>query len=267
MPDIKTRGRVSAGLTVLAVLVLTASATAATGPGVVEVGGQLPPAFTFSPSVIPRALSRTQPSPIKLGLTSEFASTTGEPFPPALSQLELQLDRHLDLSTQGLPTCTPRIVTTSNPRDVAERCTPALVGSGTAELIFAFPESKALPLKVKVFLYNGGTRDAVTKLWIYIPIPVPTPRAIIAPVKVKKIDRGQYGTELNAAVPEVAEGYGLFERLSLNINREYVIKGECRSVATFRCAAGEFQAGGLATFLDGTQGVAPAAIRPCAVAH
>lgn len=153
------------------------------------------------------------------------------------------------------------------PESVPESCTPALVGNGTAELILAFPESKALPFKAKVFLYNGGTRNAIAKLWMYIPIPVPTPRAIIAPIKVTKRDQGRYGTEVVAAVPEVAEGYGLFERLSININREYVFKGQRRSVATFRCADGKFQASGEATFLDGTQAAAPAAIRSCAVAH
>jgi hypothetical protein len=216
---------------------------------VVEVGGQGPPPFGLTLS--PRAFSRTQQRPVKLGLTGQFNSFMEYRHPPALSQIKLLLDRHLDLSTRGLPACAPHLQIMSV-APVPRRCEPALVGSGKAEIFIGFPEGKPVVLEPEVLLYNGGTRGAATRLWIYIPISVPVPAALLAPIEIKKIDQGHYGTEAVAALPKIASGYGVFERLSLNINREYTYKDKRRSVATFRCANGKFVGSAEASFADGS---------------
>lgn len=257
--------RASATLAALTVLVVGLTATA--HAEVVEVGGQLSPPFTFSPSFSPRVVSRTEQTPVKLALASQFNPRPGFPQLPALSQIELLFDRHLDISTWGLPACAPRLqLELAGPGSVAERCKPALVGHGKTEIFLAFPESTGIPLTPKVFLYNGGTRTGVTRLWIYFQILIPVPTTILAPVDVKSIDEGAYGTEAFISLPKIASGYGVFDRLSLIFNREYTFKDQRRSVVTFRCANGKFQAVGEAVFADGTPSAALPVVRPCGVA-
>jgi hypothetical protein len=261
------RFRALAATALLVALVIIASATAASGREVGEVGGQGPPPFSLSSLVSPHAISASKPTPVKLELQSEFADTPGFAFPPALSQITLLLDRHLTISTWGLPAChfDPQVMAPM-PVTVPPHCTAALIGDGEMNIYFAFPDSKGLPLRAKALLYNGGKRDGSTRLWVYVPVTVPRPGAIVSRIDLKEIDQGRYGTEAVVSVPEIERGYGLVELLSLSIDRKYDFNHKPRSVTTFRCANGKFIASGEAAFLDGTQADA-LTVRPCSGAH
>lgn len=256
--------QLAVALVALAILVGSNSASAAQGKTQVVVGSQHPE-FSFSASISPHFLSRTKPSPVKLGLLSRFFPADAiTPYPPALAEEKLLLDRHLELSTLGLPVCSVGLqVYPSTP--VPERCKAAQVGTGTANVTISYPEEFGIRLDLKVHLYNGGARGGVTKLWLYFPVKVPVPTSILAPVEIRKVDQGAYGSEAVISMPKIAGGSGYFTQLWLNINREYNFKGERRSVAAFRCANGKFQFGGEASFLDGTQAIAEPAVRTCAV--
>lgn len=260
----KKRAHLLAATTIALVMSIVVLTSFAEAQAPVVVGGQSP-AFSFSPSISPHFLSKTKPSGVKLGLLSRFFPPDQSHFYPlALSQEKLLLDRHLELFTRGLPACAPQLqVYPSVP--IPKRCKAALVGEGKAEVRIAYPENVPLPLDLKVHLYNGGTTNGVTKLWLYFPITVPVPSSILAPIEIKKVDQGSIGTEALITMPKIAGGSGFFTQLWLNINREYEFLGRRRSVTTFRCANGKFQYSAEATFLDGTQATVPPTIRTCRV--
>lgn len=262
MLDYQHVRQLSLALAALAILFVVGTGARAAE---VIVGGQYP-TFTFSSSISPRFLSRTKPEPVKLGLDSHFFATDpSEIYPPALSQVKLLLDRHLELSTRGLPVCAVGLQAYPSV-PVPERCKAAQVGEGKAEVTIAYPENIPLPLDLRVHLYNGGTRRGVTKLWLYFPITVPSPGEILAPIEIRKANQGTYGTEVLMSMPKIADGSGFFTQLWLNINREYGFRGERRSVASFRCANGKFQYSAKASFLDDTQAVDTVGVRTCGVA-
>lgn len=256
--------RTASSIAVLSIALALSPLARAQAP--VVIGGQFP-AFTFSPSISPHLLSRTKPSAIKLGLLSRFSSPNpSQGYPLPLRQERLLLDRHLELSTRGLPACAPRLeVNPSAP--IPERCKPALVGEGKAEVKLVYPENYPLPLDLKVHLYNGGTKRGVTKLWLYFPVEIPVPSSILAPIEIKGVNRGALGTEALISMPKIADGHGLFTQLWLNINREYEFNGHHRSVATFRCADGKFLYSAEASFRDGTKAAVSPAVGTCGVAR
>ncbi|HET7445021.1 MAG TPA: hypothetical protein VFJ57_10220 [Solirubrobacterales bacterium] len=247
-----------------ALLALAGVAGAEQRPPVV-VGGQQP-TLTLEPSVSPRTLSKTKTSQIDLSLRSQFVVPEGAGFPPALDRLRLLLDRHLELSTPGLPTCDPRLqIELGNP--VTQRCRPALVGIGEIDLYLVYPEGKPLRLQTELPFYNAGTQGGVTRFWAYFMVPIPIPAPVFVPVKLRRINAGRYGTEVLIPMPKIADGHGLTESLTLRIDRRYGFKGRQRSVATFRCANGKFLAAGEAAFVNGIKAAVPAALQTCGVAR
>lgn len=265
--------RLSASVTVLAILLVVSHAVPVGAEPTEVTTGWPGPEFTLSTSIKPRAVSRTKPTPVALGLEARLAPPMAYPHPPQLGQIKMLLDRHLSVSTRGLPSCAPHLrVEPSLP--VRRRCEPALVGDGEVEIYYAFPESKGLPLSAKAFLYNGGTQAGATRLWLYAPVTIPVPSAIIIPIDFKRIDAGHLGIEAVVSMPKVAGGYGRTELLSLNLDREYEFKDKTLSVATFRCANEEFASSAEATFRnEGTypdergEPVSADSIRTCAASQ
>ena len=56
--------------------------------------------------------------------------------------------------------------------------------------------------------FNGGVQGGTTTLLIHAYVSVPAPTAVIAKVKITRIDRGRFGIHADATVPEIAGGAG-----------------------------------------------------------
>lgn len=184
----------------------------------VALGAETPAEAPPSPRVelradiSPRALGKSKPTPISLRASTSVHST-GYGRPPALEEFELEVDRHARLNLGGIPVCHPQHEAT-----VQEECREALVGKGTIDVAFQFPETASIEQHEEVFAYYGGVRKGTRTLFLWTEISIPTPAAISIPVAIKA-DHGRFGLKAVGSVPKIAGGYGWIGRLGLRFRR------------------------------------------------
>lgn len=254
--------RALAALTFVAALLAPSHVAGASDEVVVGQGSP----FSFDFTVSPRALPRSEPAPARLGLFAEFASPTGSSHPPPISQVTVLLDRYLDLSARGLPSCDPGIQVITE-QSLPELCKPALVGRGRMEVSIALVGAEELRRRPRTFIYSDGTSAGSTRLWVYAYLHDPVPSVLLARVDLTRIKDGRYGTEAVLSIPKIAGGAGSIVWISLSIHRQYAFKGKRRSVITARCQDGKLQLAAEASFADGTP-PAPSSetVHPCVAA-
>jgi hypothetical protein len=190
----------------------------------------------------PKALPKKGPAPISSFLLGRIESLTGAQ-PPALKTLELEGDKHVAFDVDGLPACGWADLRAADTAEVRKACGGALIGSGETQLLLAYPENSPISVRSELLLVNGGFRAAVTTLFLYAHIGIPTATAIVAPVKVKKVDHGRYGLLATVSIPKLAEGYGQVESFFLRIEK---------GVLAATCADDRLQAGIALDFADST---------------
>jgi hypothetical protein len=216
---------------------------------------------TLSVGFFPKAASKTVPTPVGLTFSSRTNALDGT-HPPALSELVLRIDRSATIDVKGLPACNPFIQYQAVSPVKAEDCRGAIVGRGKAGFEIAFPGEAAISTEGELTVLNGGARAGVTTLYAITYLTVPTPAAIIAKVKIRKIHDGRLGTEAIVSIPKVAGGSGSLTSLSATIHREFSHRGATAGVVTLKCADGKTLARADELFADGTHLEARLA-RPC----
>lgn len=259
------RMKLLAVLALGAMLAVALTAAASPAPPKPVTVDPMNPQFLFSSSFAPTALAAGDRAPIKLKLSAEFLSPEGGGGqPPAVRELLIKADRNLTIDTKGLPSCNPSLqIDAAGPGGIPERCMPALVGEGSIVISLAFPDSAPIKHTSGVLIYNGGTRGTTTKLFAYAMILAPTPAALEAKIKIKKIQDGRFGAEATAAIPKIAAGSGAIVSFNATIGRQYLYKHKRRSVFTLRCpTAGEIFTDAQATFADASTAEAEV-IRTC----
>jgi hypothetical protein len=205
--------------------------------------GRLKPADLPAREAVPVALNSSW--------RIESTETRYSPVPPVLRKVQLEGDRHLRLTTRGIPACGRRDLPKIPPP--SERCADALVGRGEVVVEFHYPENRPIEVISELAVYNGGVRNGVTKLWVYSYVNPPLDRAIVVPVKVRKVKRDRYGWEAVASVPVLGEGYGSV--LSFNLTLQ-------KRVLSARCPRGSLGARLTTSFSEETV-VSGSLIRSC----
>lgn len=200
----------------------------------------LPPLeATFSASVTPARISKTELTPVSTHLSWRF-QMSDDSHPPALKEFRLQLDRHLKPVLKDLPVCR-RGSLDPRPPDLSD-CRKAVVGRGRMETEIVFPENPPIEQTSELVAYNGGTKHGVTSLFLHATVTVPTPSEIVTSMKIKTIRKRRYGTEAIATVPKIAGGSGSVTYLDLTFRR-----GAFSAV----CRDGRLQFRSEANFADG----------------
>lgn len=193
-------------------------------------------------------LSKTKSTPVELEFSGRVKMRDGSP-PPALQKLTVDFDTHGTVDVRGLPTChlEGRPYPVEKP---AEICAGASIGAGTAEFQLTYPEGVPVLAKSDLQIYNGGRRDGLTTFYISASIPWPTPKQVVAKIKIKKIDKGRYGSEAVISVPKVAGEHGSLVSFNLAIKRRLLLDGKRVSPITARCPDGKLQAHFIGSFFD-----------------
>jgi hypothetical protein len=204
----------------------------------------------FSVGVTPSQLSKTRPRPVRLSIAGRYRTADGSHV-PALSELELKLDRRFHLKLKGVPVCG------NGSRDVRgkflEGCDDAVIGRGTVEAEVAIPEEPLTTVEATLTIYNRGRRPGGADFvaWAYFPAPITG--GLLVPFRVRRVDDGRYGLRARIEIPKLAGGYGSITAYSARIAKRFV---------SATCGDGKLQVGADATFADGTQ-LSMAAIHPC----
>jgi hypothetical protein len=202
--------------------------------------------------IAPTKLPKHGSAPVTARIDGEIITRDGS-HPPALQDLEADIDHTIEVDAVGLPTCKKKQLEASSSATARKVCGDALVGSGTTEVEVAFPEQKPFRATGPLLLFNGGVHGDTTTVFLHAYVDVPAPTAVIVRATVTRIHQGRYGLLLKAHVPKVAGGAGSATAFDLKIGRRYTYKGRKKSFLTASCPTGSWLTKGNLLFSDHTR--------------
>ncbi len=177
-------------------------------------------------------------------------TTDGGP-PPALREVVIEADKAGKIDLEGLPTCGPLV---QDGLDIRKKCRSAVIGSGRARFVIAFPESPPMVAEGKLTIFNGivGSRSAT--LYALADLSGAQPGPLITRVEITKLHSGRYGTKAVVSIPKVAGGKGSVTSFEATIFRKFTYKGQTKSVLSLTCReGGKVLARSRRIFEDGTE--------------
>ena len=188
----------------------------------------------FKGGINAAALPRTQRAPITVSVAGRVKTLSGE-RPPALREIEIELNRGGELNSNGLPVCRYGQLVAVGPSKAMEECGDALVGDGAYIGQTAFPEQATFPSRGHILAFNGVYRGReVILAHVYGNDPVPITRIIVFYIHRSS---GTYGTVIKGSLPDAVNHYGYVEEIALRLHREYTYRGRQRSYLSAACAA------------------------------
>lgn len=191
--------------------------------------------ITVLAQVKPFKLPRTGTAPIAVFVAGHIGSRSGEQ-PPQLQKLTIRVNRHGLLRAQGLPACSlPSIRTASTDKALAQ-CSDALVGSGRFWASVVFPDQRPYPTRGRLLVFNG-VRKGRPVLFAHIYTLSPFATSFVITFSIKRLDRGRFGTELSAALPDALGNWGFVDRIKLTLKRKYRRGGKQLSYFNAGCPA------------------------------
>jgi hypothetical protein len=206
---------------------------------------------TLGFAFFPGKLSKNVPTPVGLSFSNRVMAVDGT-HPPPLSELVLRVDKNAAIDVKGLPACNPFIKYQAAQPGLPICGDAPILGRGKASFEIAFPGEGPIPIEGALTVYSGGAKAGVTTLYASTYITVPTPAAIIAKIKIRKIHNGRLGTEAIISIPKFAGGSGSLTSFSATIARQLSYKGEKVSVLTAKCPDGRTLTRADELFADGT---------------
>ncbi len=188
----------------------------------------------FDGGIAPNALPREQLAPISVQVEGTVKTLSGE-RPPALRQIEIEINRGGRLSNRGLPVCGYNQIVAASPRQALAVCGGSLVGEGIYRADTAFPEQDTFPSRGHILAFNAVSKghDAILA-HIYGNEPVPITRIIVFHIRRTG---GTFGTVLTGNLPVAVNRYGYVKSISLSLFRRYLYRGRVRSYISAACAA------------------------------
>ncbi len=220
--------------TAIALAVITSTLLlAALATGAVVQEGNL--RITVLSQIKPYKLPRTGTAPIAVFISGHVGAADGT-VPPQLQRMEVKVNRHGLLQSQGLPTCALKEIEASSSSRALSACGDALIGSGRFWATIVLPDQRPYPTRGKLLVFNGrkGGKPALFA-HIYTTKPFATSFAIA--FTIKRISQGRYGTELAASFPEALGSWGFVDRIKLTLRRKYTYRGRQRSYFNAGCPA------------------------------
>lgn len=228
----------------LAAVLLVTSAMAET----VRVGNLI---VTIEGGIAPKKLPRKKPAPITLGLSGSL-KTADATHPPALQVLQLKFDRHGQLNTTGLPTCTTRKLQGTLTATAEKVCKDALIGQGRAEAQIALPEQAPFNASGKLLIFNGAPKGGEQVLILHVYAHVPAPTTFVTTAIISH-ESGKYGTTAEVKIPTIVAGQGSLTSFNATLRKTWPYKGQKRNLLSASCPTGQLFAHGEFTFAEGTK--------------
>ena len=243
------------GLTAVALLLaaLIANANADT----VRIGNLV---ITIDGQISPKKLSKTVPTPISLELKGSLSTNDGT-HPPALKTLDLEFDKHGQLNTKGLATCTTGKLQSTLTAQAEAACSDALVGKGKVSAEIAFPEQAPFNASGPLLIFNGAPKGGKQVLIFHVYAHVPAPTTFVTTAVISK-QGGKYGTEAQVAIPTIVSGQGSLTSFQAKIQKTWTAKGKKQNLLLATCPTGTLYAHGEFAFADGTKASGDV-VRPC----
>jgi hypothetical protein len=201
----------------------------------------------FSPTTLPKKGF----APIKLHGFGKIATEDGSP-PPILETVTIWFDKHGEVDTEGLPTCTPGRLAATTTSQARKLCPGSIVGKGFGKAVVDFPEQGPISASSPITLFNAKPKHGNPVILAHAHLTVPGPTTFVVPIEIQKVHDGRYGFKTVGKIPKIAGGYGIPLYARLSIGREWKYKGKTHSFANAGCPDGRLQAKGQFKFKDGT---------------
>ncbi len=191
--------------------------------------------ITVLSQILPYKLPRTQPAPIAVFVAGHLANASGG-TPPQLQRMRVEVNRHGLLQSRGLPACGLRQVQPASTERALAVCGDALVGSGRFWAHIVLPGQEPYPTHGRLLVFNGEKRGKPALL-AHIYTRDPFNASFLVAFALRHVDRGRYGTELTASLPESLGEWGYVDRIKLTLRRKYTYKGRQLSYFNAACPA------------------------------
>jgi hypothetical protein len=201
----------------------------------------------FSPTTLPKKGF----APIKLHGFGKIGTEDGS-SPPVLETVTIWFDKHGEVDTEGLPTCTPGKLAATTTSQARKLCPGAIVGTGFGKAVVNFPEQGPIPASSPITLFNAKPKHGNPVVLAHAHLTVPGPTTFVVPIEIQKVHDGRYGFKTVGKIPKIAGGYGVPLYARLTVGREWKYKGKTHSFANAGCPDGRLQAKGQFKFKDGT---------------
>ena len=217
-------------------------------PVVVSAGNMV---LEINGDISPKALPRHELASLGIWGSGKLATVDGS-HPPALESASFDADKDVFVSVKGLPACPIAQLEARETKKAEAICGSAILGRGTATVEVSFPEQKPIISTGPLVLFNGGERDGAVTVLAHAYVNVPAPTAVVATVRVSRINKGSLGLHVEVEVPRIAGGAGSTVAARFAMRRVYTYKGTRRSVLSGRCPDGRIQGRGTFDYSDGT---------------
>lgn len=234
------------GPTILLLAMALLGATTARG----EIFGSDGLLISFGGGFTPRELPRDRDVPVTVNLETAIKTTDGR-RPPQLRRISFAVNRYGRISTEGLPTCAPELLESTDSALALSRCRSALVGKGHFGADVDFPDRDPFPVKGRMLAFNSRA-DARAAILLHVHVSKPIEATVVLTFKIHHPAQGKFGTVLSTKIPRLASDLGYVTDVSLVFDRRYRWRGERRSFLSARCAAPAGFPGAIFSFTRGT---------------
>jgi hypothetical protein len=191
--------------------------------------------ISFDGNFSPRSLPRQELAPVRIHVRGAIGTTDGT-HPPAVRRVQIAINRHGKLSTQGLPACSGPLLQSTSTETALERCRPALVGRGQFGANVEFPNSEPV-LATGTMLAFYGHSDGKKALLLHLYATTPVRATFVLPLTISSTGNDLFGTILSAKIPTLAGGLGSVTKIDLTIGRDYSYRGHHLSFVSASCPA------------------------------
>jgi hypothetical protein len=191
--------------------------------------------ITVLSQVQPYKLPRKGTAPIAV-FVSGHIGTANKTIPPQLEKLSVKVHRAGLLQSKGLPVCNvPQIQPASTERAL-NNCGKAVIGSGRFWANIVLPDQGAYPTRGRLLIFNGR-KNGRPALLAHIFTSNPFANSFVIVFAIRHIDKGTYGTQLTASLPQALGDWGYVDRIKLTLKRKYRHGGVQRSYFNAGCPA------------------------------
>lgn len=191
--------------------------------------------ISFSGDFSPHSLPRDRPAPVTIDVRGAIGTTDGS-HPPAVRRIEIAINRHGRLFTQGLPACTDAQLQATSTETALRRCRSALVGHGRFGAEVDFPSTGPIAASGPVLAFYGRS-DGKQALFLHLYLTAPVRTTFILPLTISNRGGNLFGTVLSAKIPTLAGGLGSVTKIDLTIRRDFTYRGQRHSFISASCPA------------------------------
>lgn len=206
---------------------------------------------SFEAKLSPPELPRHRLAPVKIRVEGEFMATPENRL-AQLRSLEIAVNRHGKLNTNGLPSCRMQQLVATTTKAALAVCRAALIGRGVISSTIAFPEQKRIHFSAPILAFNGNwSGGGHGRVYLYVHGVITGPFTIVIPIDVRK-SAGTFGTTFYADMPGIAKRWAYLTKFRFVIGRRFWADGRMKSAVVASCPAPKGLNGALFPFARAT---------------